>query len=341
MIVLKSCGCAFCLQCMRTYVEVLIRDGVVISISCPDSNCETGGIISCDEIEFLSQPDTYKKYKRLKFEQDDNVIECIGMCLSHILLTFVAIHLIHSTTVEKKCSWLSLQEGKDYCNIPHSEINCYLQHAFDHSRNTNGLLPLWVEMCFFTTPKNFVGKEQDYNCTVLLEGGPVICNTTRSKTKNFTSNCTLGLFWQTHMLFPSGYIEDNLLGKSGSCKDEYQAVWHDTNTVYAADRYLAIYGNETLDFSGNNDWLRISKVQSFTWTSGVIAVVVLSIVTVIFGATFCIYKVKKVVKKSLTFDCEEDVNVKQLELVLKYTEPSISTQSDISETAEAISSHEL
>uniref|UniRef100_F6SPV5 RBR-type E3 ubiquitin transferase n=1 Tax=Ciona intestinalis TaxID=7719 RepID=F6SPV5_CIOIN len=70
MIVLKSCGCAFCLQCMRTYVEVLIRDGVVISISCPDSNCETGGIISCDEIEFLSQPDTYKKYKRLKFEQE-------------------------------------------------------------------------------------------------------------------------------------------------------------------------------------------------------------------------------------------------------------------------------
>ena len=35
---------------MQCYVEVLIRDGVVLSISCPDAECTSSGVVSMDEV---------------------------------------------------------------------------------------------------------------------------------------------------------------------------------------------------------------------------------------------------------------------------------------------------
>nr|CAB3265630.1 probable E3 ubiquitin-protein ligase RNF144A [Phallusia mammillata] len=67
---LQSCGCTFCLNCMKSYVEVLVRDGVVLSISCPDSECPTEGTIKCDEVQLLCQPETFEKFRRLKYEQE-------------------------------------------------------------------------------------------------------------------------------------------------------------------------------------------------------------------------------------------------------------------------------
>ncbi|XP_076805039.1 putative E3 ubiquitin-protein ligase RNF144A [Clavelina lepadiformis] len=67
---ISSCGCRFCKQCMQSYVEVLIRDGVVLSITCPDAECSKAGAISSDEIQQLAQQETFEKYNRLKFEQE-------------------------------------------------------------------------------------------------------------------------------------------------------------------------------------------------------------------------------------------------------------------------------
>jgi len=35
---------------MKSYVEVLIKEGVVLSLSCPDADCPTSGILSCAEV---------------------------------------------------------------------------------------------------------------------------------------------------------------------------------------------------------------------------------------------------------------------------------------------------
>ena len=35
---------------MQCYVEVLIRDGIVLSITCPDAECKSSGILSVDEV---------------------------------------------------------------------------------------------------------------------------------------------------------------------------------------------------------------------------------------------------------------------------------------------------
>lgn len=34
------------LQCMKTYIELLVQDGIVLSLTCPDADCEHSGKIS-------------------------------------------------------------------------------------------------------------------------------------------------------------------------------------------------------------------------------------------------------------------------------------------------------
>lgn len=67
-----SCGCLFCVKCMQMYVETLLEDHQqIVSVSCPDSQCEKSGTLATLEIkELLVTEEKFSKYKRLKFEQE-------------------------------------------------------------------------------------------------------------------------------------------------------------------------------------------------------------------------------------------------------------------------------
>lgn len=44
------------LQCMKKYIEVMVYDGNIFAISCPDANCEKNGIITKDEVDNCKNP---------------------------------------------------------------------------------------------------------------------------------------------------------------------------------------------------------------------------------------------------------------------------------------------
>jgi len=88
---IQSCGCMFCLECMKMYVSTLVNDRQhVISITCPDSNCSKLGVLSSNEIkELLESDEQFSKYQKLKFEQEVAVdpsrtfcpkISCSAVC---------------------------------------------------------------------------------------------------------------------------------------------------------------------------------------------------------------------------------------------------------------------
>ena len=35
---------------MQCYVEVMIRDGIVLNITCPDADCRSSGILAMEEV---------------------------------------------------------------------------------------------------------------------------------------------------------------------------------------------------------------------------------------------------------------------------------------------------
>lgn len=46
---------------MQCYVEVLVHDGVVLSITCPDAECSSSGVLNEDEV-YKFTPNLYFCY---------------------------------------------------------------------------------------------------------------------------------------------------------------------------------------------------------------------------------------------------------------------------------------
>ncbi|PAA57683.1 hypothetical protein BOX15_Mlig010435g1, partial [Macrostomum lignano] len=67
MMTLKDCGCAFCRPCMERYVSLLIWEGNVGFISCPDGACSRIGELLPSEIESLCSAQLYRRYLHLCF----------------------------------------------------------------------------------------------------------------------------------------------------------------------------------------------------------------------------------------------------------------------------------
>ncbi|PAA51298.1 hypothetical protein BOX15_Mlig015657g1, partial [Macrostomum lignano] len=67
MMTLRDCGCAFCRPCMERYVTLLIREGNVGFISCPDGACSRIGELLPSEIESLCSAQLYRRYLHLCF----------------------------------------------------------------------------------------------------------------------------------------------------------------------------------------------------------------------------------------------------------------------------------
>ncbi|KAH0621995.1 hypothetical protein JD844_023851 [Phrynosoma platyrhinos] len=57
------------LQCLKQYVELLIKEGLETAISCPDAACPKRGHLQENEIECMVASEIMQRYKKLQFER--------------------------------------------------------------------------------------------------------------------------------------------------------------------------------------------------------------------------------------------------------------------------------
>ncbi|XP_048514766.1 probable E3 ubiquitin-protein ligase RNF144A-B [Athalia rosae] len=76
---IESCGCSYCKDCMQSYAEFEINEGAY-EISCPDAQCEQGGILSLQEIKDLVNPELMEKHHRFRLNRDVSVDKGRAWC---------------------------------------------------------------------------------------------------------------------------------------------------------------------------------------------------------------------------------------------------------------------
>ncbi|GFO18858.1 E3 ubiquitin-protein ligase rnf144a [Plakobranchus ocellatus] len=67
---LTECKCLFCETCMRQYVAVMIAEGMVEHITCPDAQCKKQPKLTVKEIEKLVDKQAFLRFKRLHFQRE-------------------------------------------------------------------------------------------------------------------------------------------------------------------------------------------------------------------------------------------------------------------------------
>ncbi|XP_078613046.1 putative E3 ubiquitin-protein ligase RNF144A-A [Branchiostoma floridae x Branchiostoma japonicum] len=70
MFELKQCGCSFCTACMKQYIQVMVREGTVLALTCPDASCLKQGTLEAFEVQKLVDQKLYDRYCKLKFERE-------------------------------------------------------------------------------------------------------------------------------------------------------------------------------------------------------------------------------------------------------------------------------
>ncbi|KAG2468145.1 R144A ligase, partial [Polypterus senegalus] len=58
MTTISQCQCIFCTLCLKQYVELLIKEGLEVAISCPDAACPKRGHLLENEVTVLKTQDT-------------------------------------------------------------------------------------------------------------------------------------------------------------------------------------------------------------------------------------------------------------------------------------------
>ncbi|XP_050517258.1 E3 ubiquitin-protein ligase RNF19A [Diabrotica virgifera virgifera] len=66
---IEQCECAFCLECMKAYVEFEIGQGAY-DISCPDAQCPSQGVLDEEEIKRLAGNDLLEKHKKYRLNRE-------------------------------------------------------------------------------------------------------------------------------------------------------------------------------------------------------------------------------------------------------------------------------
>ncbi|XP_055311502.1 uncharacterized protein DDB_G0292642 [Sitodiplosis mosellana] len=70
MMKIQQCGCQFCIDCMKAYVEFEILEGAY-EISCPDALCSHQGIMNIEhDIAALASSDLVEKHKRFRLNRE-------------------------------------------------------------------------------------------------------------------------------------------------------------------------------------------------------------------------------------------------------------------------------
>ncbi|XP_046361655.1 probable E3 ubiquitin-protein ligase RNF144A [Haliotis cracherodii] len=64
---LHDCKCLYCESCVRQYLTVMITEGNVSEITCPDAQCKKQGKIEGPEIKKMVDHTTFERYQRLRY----------------------------------------------------------------------------------------------------------------------------------------------------------------------------------------------------------------------------------------------------------------------------------
>ncbi|XP_074642150.1 E3 ubiquitin-protein ligase RNF144A-like [Tubulanus polymorphus] len=67
---LVDCKCLYCRSCVKQYLTILVTEGNVLSITCPDGMCRKPGKIYASEVEQVVDPEIFDRYIRLKFQRE-------------------------------------------------------------------------------------------------------------------------------------------------------------------------------------------------------------------------------------------------------------------------------
>ncbi|ESP05337.1 hypothetical protein LOTGIDRAFT_181176, partial [Lottia gigantea] len=67
---LIDCKCLYCEMCVRQYLSVMIKEGNVSDITCPDAQCKKHGSLEKHEIQKLVDKNMYERYKRLCYMEE-------------------------------------------------------------------------------------------------------------------------------------------------------------------------------------------------------------------------------------------------------------------------------
>ncbi|KAK6188459.1 E3 ubiquitin-protein ligase RNF144A [Patella vulgata] len=67
---LHDCKCLYCEMCMRQYLDVMIKEGSVSDITCPDAQCKKQGKLETPEIQKLVDKSNFERYKRLHYMRE-------------------------------------------------------------------------------------------------------------------------------------------------------------------------------------------------------------------------------------------------------------------------------
>uniref|UniRef100_A0A0L8HRQ0 RBR-type E3 ubiquitin transferase n=1 Tax=Octopus bimaculoides TaxID=37653 RepID=A0A0L8HRQ0_OCTBM len=70
---IRDCRCLYCEACVKQYLSVMIQEGNVLSITCPDAQCKKQGKFDAPEIEQLVSRSTFERYSRLRFQKEVDV----------------------------------------------------------------------------------------------------------------------------------------------------------------------------------------------------------------------------------------------------------------------------
>ncbi|XP_056437324.1 probable E3 ubiquitin-protein ligase RNF144A-B isoform X1 [Gadus chalcogrammus] len=70
MTTVSQCRCVFCTLCLRRYVSLLLSEGLEAEVSCPDAACPERGRLLDTEIEVVVEPESMRRYRRLRFERE-------------------------------------------------------------------------------------------------------------------------------------------------------------------------------------------------------------------------------------------------------------------------------
>lgn len=70
MYTLQDCGCIYCEACVRQYLVVMITEGNVLSITCPDAQCRKQGKILLQEIKNLVDDKSFSRYRKIRYQKE-------------------------------------------------------------------------------------------------------------------------------------------------------------------------------------------------------------------------------------------------------------------------------
>lgn len=66
---IEHCSCAFCIECMKAYVEFEIAEGAY-DISCPDAQCPAQGVLQMAEVERLVEARSVEKHRKYRLNRE-------------------------------------------------------------------------------------------------------------------------------------------------------------------------------------------------------------------------------------------------------------------------------